>query len=215
MGGCVDVVAHHLGGQVEDQAVAEGGGDAVGEREAGEPEGAEGAAGEAGDPGARTRCELDGHRQHVDPARHSLAANGLYAIRLGGSGDVTGSHVEWTWKRSLPNVPSPILMDGVLYVLKEGGVLTALDPATGETHSAGRIEGAEEGYYASPVAAGDHILTASQGGKVALIAAGAEWEVLEVADFEEEIWATPALAQDGLYLRTQSALYAFGTPDDE
>lgn len=148
----------------------------------------------------------------------ATAKNGLHAIRLGGTGDVTETHVEWTWKRSLPNVPSPILVDGTLFVLKEGGVLTALDPKNGETLLAGRVnEDAEEGYYASPVAAGSTLLLASHPGKVARVATGDAWEVSEITDFGEEIWATPAVAEDGVYLRTQAALYAFGklAADDE
>ena len=148
----------------------------------------------------------------------ATAKNGLHAIRLGGEGDVTETHVEWTWKRSLPNVPSPILAGGALFVLKEGGVLTTLDPATGETILAGRVnEEAEEGYYASPIAAGDEVLLASHPGKVARVSAAGEWEVGEITDFGEEIWATPALAEDGVYVRTQAALYAFGraAQDDE
>ena len=143
------------------------------------------------------------------------AKNGLHAIQLGGEGNLTESAVKWSWKRSLPNVPSPILADGVLFVLKEGGVLTALNPADGETHSAGRVEGAQDTYYASPIAAGGELLLASHGGIVARVSASAEWELLETTEFEEEIWATPALATDGLYLRTQKALYAFGTPDED
>ena len=143
------------------------------------------------------------------------AKNGLFAIRLGGEGDVTQTHVEWTWKRSLPNVPSPILADGVLFVLKEGGVLTALDPTSGETLKADRIEGAEEGYFASPVAAGGELLVASHAGKLVRLGGGAQWEVLGVDDLGEEIWATPAVAEDGVYVRTQEALYAYGKLEEE
>ena len=148
----------------------------------------------------------------------ATAKNGLHAIRLGGEGDVTATHVEWTWRRSLPNVPSPILAGGTLFVLKEGGVLTALDPATGETLQAGRVnEEAEEGYFASPIAANGTLLLASHPGKVARVIARGEWEVGELTDFGEEIWATPAVAEDGVYVRTQVALYAFGSAprDDE
>lgn len=145
----------------------------------------------------------------------ATAGNGLFAIDPGGEGDVTDTHVRWSWRRSLPNVPSPLLLDGVLYVLKEGGILTALDAETGETLKAGRIEGALDGYFASPVAAGGELLVASHEGLVARLKAGPEWEVLDVADFEAEIWATPAIAEDGLYLRTQEAMFAFDAPEGE
>ncbi|MDA1265516.1 MAG: PQQ-binding-like beta-propeller repeat protein [Planctomycetota bacterium] len=145
----------------------------------------------------------------------ATAQNGLHAIQLGGEGNLSESAIQWTWNRSLPNVPSPILVDDVLFVLKEGGVMTALNPADGETYSSGRVEGAEDSYFASPIAAGGELLLASHNGTVARMSAAAEWEVLETADFEEEIWATPALAEEGLYLRTQAALYAFGFSEED
>lgn len=145
----------------------------------------------------------------------ATAQNGLHAIQLGGEGNLSESAIQWTWNRSLPNVPSPILVDDVLFVLKEGGVMTALNPADGETYSSGRVEGAEDSYFASPIAAGGELLLASHNGTVARMSAAAEWEVLETADFEEEIWAAPALAEEGLYLRTQAALYAFGFSEED
>jgi outer membrane protein assembly factor BamB len=75
----------------------------------------------------------------------------------------------------------------------------------------GRVEGALDAYYASPVAGDDKIFTASQKGKVAVLqASGTEWKVLQVNDLGEEIWATPAIDSGRLYVRTQSALYCFG-----
>jgi outer membrane protein assembly factor BamB len=139
----------------------------------------------------------------------SNAKNGLYAIRLGGRGDVTASHVLWRYEKSLPNIPSPLLYRDVLYVLKEGGILTALDPVDGRVLKQARINGAVDQYFASPVAADGKIVTASQEGKVAVLRAGADWEVLSVNDFGEEIWATPAIAGKQVFIRTQKKLYCF------
>ncbi len=141
----------------------------------------------------------------------ATAENGLYAIQLGGRGNVTESHVLWRYKRSLPNIPSPLLYDGVLYVLKEEGIFYALNPEDGELLQSGRVEGAEDAYYASPVAADGKIVTASAKGFVAVLKAGSEWEVLSVNDFDESIWATPALGGDQVFIRTQKALYCFET----
>ena len=138
------------------------------------------------------------------------AKNGLYAIDLGGQGDVTETHVKWTFKRVLPNIPSPLYLDGVLYMMKEGGIFAAVDAETGEMVKSERIEEVvDEGYFASPVAAGTRILTASHPGKVAILEAGADWKVLSVVDFGEQIYATPALAEGQIFLRTQKALYCF------
>jgi outer membrane protein assembly factor BamB len=135
--------------------------------------------------------------------------NGLYAIRLGGRGDVTNTHVLWRHEKSLPNIPSPLIYGGLVYVLKEGGILTTLDAKTGTIVKQGRIEGAIDPYYASPVAAAGKIITVSQPGKVAVLSAGEEWKTLSVTDFEEEIWATPAIEDGDVFIRTQKHLYGF------
>lgn len=138
--------------------------------------------------------------------------NGLYAIDLGGNpaGDITAKAIRWKAGKSLPNIPSPVLYKGVVYLLKEGGILSAYDAATGATLKQGRVEGALDPYYASPIASDGKIYTASQKGKVAVVeAAGANWKVLHVNDLAEEIWATPAIDSGRLFIRTQSALYCF------
>jgi outer membrane protein assembly factor BamB len=137
------------------------------------------------------------------------AKNGLYAIRLGGKGDVTNTHVLWRYDKGLPNIPSPLLFDGVLYVLREGGILTALNPKDGSVLKQGRVEGAVDAYFASPVAAGGKIVTASKDGKVAILKPGAEWQVASVTDFGEEIWSTPAIGTGQFFVRTNKALYCF------
>jgi outer membrane protein assembly factor BamB len=137
--------------------------------------------------------------------------NGLYAIDLGGSGELTEKAVKWRAEKSLPNIPSPVLYKGAVYILKEGGILSAYDAASGATLKQGRVEGALDPYYASLVAGDGKIYAASQKGKVAVVeASGAAWKVLQVNDLGEEIWATPAIDNGRLYVRTQSALYCFG-----
>jgi outer membrane protein assembly factor BamB len=115
------------------------------------------------------------------------AKNGLYAIRLGGRGDITATNVLWRYDKGLPNIPSPLLYGDALYVLREGGILTTLNPADGKLIKQARIEGAVDSYFASPVAADGKVFTASQEGKVAVIRAGREWELISVSEFGEEI----------------------------
>lgn len=74
---------------------------------------------------------IDGKEWDVHRKR-GAARSGLYAIKLGGKGDVTASNVLWKYEKSLPNIPSPVLYQDVIYVLKEGGILTSLDPVTGK-----------------------------------------------------------------------------------
>jgi outer membrane protein assembly factor BamB len=141
----------------------------------------------------------------------ATARNGLYALRPGaGRGDLTDSAVLWRYEKGLPNIPSPVLYKNVLYMLKEGGILTALDPASGSVLKQGRLEGALEPYFASPVAGDGKLFTVSLNGKLAVIEAGPEWKILSVSDLGEECWATPAIAGGRLYVRTASAIYCFG-----
>jgi outer membrane protein assembly factor BamB len=136
--------------------------------------------------------------------------NSVMAVRLGGQGDMTEKSILWRYYKSLPNVPSPILYRKVLYLVKEGGILTALDAATGAVLKQGRIKGAVDFYYSSPVAADGKIYTASQSGQVAVIKAGPDWEMLALNEMDDEVFATPAPADRRLYIRTKSALYCFG-----
>jgi len=136
--------------------------------------------------------------------------NSVMAVRLGGSGDMTEKSILWRYYKSLPNVPSPVLYRNVLYLMKEGGILTALDAATGALLKQGRIPGALDFYYSSPVAADGKIFTASQSGHIGVIKAGPDWEVLAVNQMDDEVHATPAPIDGRLYLRTKSALYCFG-----
>lgn len=137
--------------------------------------------------------------------------NSVMAVRLGGAGDMTDKSILWRFYKSLPNVPSPLLYRNVLYLMKEGGILTALDPATGSVLKQGRLKGALDFYYSSPVGADGKIFTASEDGHVSVIKAGADWEVLAVNDMGEPVYATPAPVDQQLFLRTRNTLYCFGT----
>ena len=105
--------------------------------------------------------------------------------RLGGQGDLTERNQLWKNARSLPNVPSPLVYRGVLYTLKEGGILTSFDIKTGEIIKQARLTGALGDYFSSPVAADGKIYTVSDEGKAAVIQAGAQWELLQVNDLGE------------------------------
>jgi hypothetical protein len=87
--------------------------------------------------------------------------------------------------------------------------LGALDLATGDELKTGRLSDAIDEYFASPVAAGGRILTTSRSCKLTWIEAGADWKVLRVNDLGEECFATPALGEDGVFVRTTSAIYRF------
>ncbi len=139
--------------------------------------------------------------------RRLLAPSLLVAVRM----DRDGPRELWQYEKNFTGVvPSPLLYDGVLYVLKNGGILTALDPETGKVAKTDRVQGAVGGYFASPVAADGKLYLASEDGKVAVLRAGRDWDVLRVNDLGEDCHATPALSDGNIYLRTSEALYCFG-----
>jgi outer membrane protein assembly factor BamB len=137
------------------------------------------------------------------------STNSIMAVRLNGKGDVTEKNVLWQYYKSLPNAPSPLYYNGVVYLMKEGGILTALDAETGRMTKQGRLPGALDFYYSSPVAADGKIYAVSQEGHLSVIQAGREWEVLARNDMDDECFATPAIADGKIYVRTRSALYCF------
>jgi len=148
--------------------------------------------------------------------RHAAGPNRLLAVRLdcepGQAQEKTVRPRElWQYDKNFAGViPSPLLYEGVLYFVKNGGILTALDPDTGHVLRTGRVKGALGGYSASPVAADGKIFLVSEEGKVAVLRAGRDWEVLALNDLGEGTYATPALSQGRIYLRSDEALWCFG-----
>lgn len=138
------------------------------------------------------------------------STNGVLAIRLGGSGDMTEENVVWTYHRAVPQLPSPIVYEGVLYMINDGGIVTSFEPATGEVIDQGRLRGAVDAYYASPVAADGKIYFVSELGLVAVIEPGGEIDEVVVSDLDDLVYGTPAIADGRIYLRTRNTLYAFG-----
>ena len=141
------------------------------------------------------------------------ARNGLLAVKLGGSGDVTDTHQLWRHEKSLPDVPSPLVYEDFVFLVRNGGIATSLDARSGKVLKQGRLTGAIDDYYASPIGVDGKIYAASQQGKVVVLRADAQWEILAINDFGSEIFATPAVTEGRLYIRTQNALYAIGRSD--
>ncbi len=132
----------------------------------------------------------------------------LLAIKPGGQGDVSESHVAWAVHRGIPETPTPLYHDGRIYLICDGGILTALNANDGRTIYRQRL-GTPGHYRASPVLAGDRIYFASEEGVVSVVQAGDTFRLLHQVDLHERIAATPALDERTIYLRTESALMAF------
>ncbi len=138
-------------------------------------------------------------------------AAGVYAIRLPGAG--SEPEILWNYRQNVPYIPSPLVYDGVFYMIKDA-IVSSLDPASGELKKRGRLDGASGKTYASPVAADGKIFIGTLEGKIAVLEAGAEWEVLGVYDLGEEIHGSPAIADGRILVRTTSALYSFAAPEN-
>ncbi len=136
--------------------------------------------------------------------------NGLLAIKLGGKGDMTEGAVRWRYQRPVPQVPSTLLYRNVLYMVNDSGILISFDPATGNVLKQGRLKGAIDKYFASPVGADGKIFLVSQDGTMSVVDAKGEWEIVSVNPLDDEVFATPAIADGRIYVRTKSTLYCFG-----
>ena len=138
------------------------------------------------------------------------AENGLLAIRPGGRGDASATSLRWKYQRAVPQLPTALLYQNVLYMLSDAGVLTTLDPSNAAVLKQGRLRGVADHYFSSPVAADGKVFIASQTGTVTVLKAGGAQEILAVNELDDECYATPAIADSRLYIRTRSALYCFG-----
>lgn len=155
--------------------------------------------------GSITETEWEGMRRVFDNAR-----NQIVAIKPGGTGDITKTHVMWSFNRQLPYCPTPLFLDGRIYMVKNGGIFTALDAGTGNPIKQGRVSGTGD-YYASPVYGDGKIFVVSVKGEVSVIKPDEEWTETGEAEFGEDVYATPALVDGKIYFRTAGHLYCFGT----
>ena len=141
--------------------------------------------------------------------------NGMLAIKAGGRGDMTAANLRWQYHKAVPQLPSPLIYNDILYMVNDGGIVTAFEPTTGKVLSQGRLEGAVDNYYASPVAADGKIYMVSELGKVAVLEPDGSLEPVMVNDLDDLCYATPAIADGRIYLRTRNTLYCFGLGETE
>ena len=124
---------------------------------------------------------------------------------------MTDTHVLWRFEKSLPDVPSPLVYKDVVFLFRSGGIATTLNALTGKVLKQARLTGALEDYYASPVGVDGKVYIASEHGKVVVLRAAGEWEILAINEFDSDIYATPAISEGKMYIRTSNALYAIGS----
>lgn len=134
------------------------------------------------------------------------------AIKLGGSGDLTGTpNVPWKHTKGTAYVPSPILYGDYLYLTTDRGILTCIDAKTGEVkYEGGRIP-VPATFTASPVAFEGKILMTSEDGDTFIVKAGPKHEIIGTNSVGEPVYASPAIADGRIYIRGEKHIYAIGS----
>jgi outer membrane protein assembly factor BamB len=128
----------------------------------------------------------------------------MLAVRYGGRGELSDSHIVWRNDRQAPKMPSPLLIGNELYLVSDQGVATCLDARTGEEHWAKRLGG---NFSASPLYADGRIYFCNRDGATLVIAPGREFKLLAENHLEGGFYASPAVVERSLVLRTDQALY--------
>ena len=135
--------------------------------------------------------------------------NGVLAIKPSAAGgEQDESAVVWKYIRGAPYVATPLLNRGILWTVRDGGIVTKISAEDGKVLQTKRL--ANPGYYyASPVSADGKVYVAGRQGVVTVIANDPDWRVIDTHDFMEGIYATPLVADGCLFIRTEKALYCF------
>ncbi len=133
----------------------------------------------------------------------------VLGIRLGGTGDVTATHLAWTITKGAPNTPSMILVGEELYFVSDLGVASCVDARTGTVHWQERVE---SGHSASPIHANGRIYFLNESGITTVVAAGKQFKVLARNDLAERTLASFAVTGNSLLIRGESNLYRISEP---
>ncbi len=158
---------------------------------------------------------IDDHAHHSAAARPvvglgmvfiaaGFSQGEVFAVKLGGQGVLDPSQVVWRVKKSAPNKPSLLLIDDLIYMINDGGIVTCADAKTGEAVWSQRVQG---NYSASPIFADGRIYVFSEEGKVAALAPGREFKLLAENKLPDGFMASPAVSGKALLLRTKTHLY--------
>ena len=136
----------------------------------------------------------------------------LYGIKLGGSGDVTKTHVAWEKQGISADVPTPIAIDGKAYVLTDKGVLACLSSATGDVVWESQLEKSRHAFSASPILAGGNLYAIREDGTTFVAVAGASFQPVATNSLGEEVTvvATPVFVDGQILIRTFEGLFCIG-----
>jgi len=144
----------------------------------------------------------------------------IYAVRRDATGDISAAgdgasrrHIAWSRERDGAYMPTPLVLDGGLYVLRDNGTLTAFDAATGEQRYKSRLGRGGSGFTASAVAAGGKLFFTSEMCETYVVDPGSEFKLIETNSLDAICMATPAIADGHLYFRTDGHLIAISNQE--
>lgn len=145
----------------------------------------------------------------LEKFRQGYQTHGILAIPLNGEGSIGPDQYRTLETQAIPEVPSPVCDGQYIYFVKNGGVLSCLDIATGERVYRTRT-GGRGTHYASPLIADGKLYATAGDGRISVISLGRKPEILATNEMDEEVYATPAIVDGRIYVRTHSSLFAFG-----
>lgn len=148
------------------------------------------------------------HHDGVLYASRGYRSGPYFAVRTGGRGDVSKTHVSWSVPTGAPYVSSLLHYQGLLYMANDAGIVTCVDPATGEKVWQERIEGI---FTASPVGAEGRVYLVSETGETIVLQAGRDARVLGRNAIGERSVATPALSRGDIFIRTDDHVIRVGS----
>ncbi|REK26609.1 MAG: quinonprotein alcohol dehydrogenase [Planctomycetota bacterium] len=128
----------------------------------------------------------------------------LLAVKLGGTEDVTDSHLLWTKSRQIPIVSSMITVDGMLFMVSDGGIASCYDAQSGEQYWIERLGGK---FTASPVHVAGRLYFCNVEGRTFVVAAEKDFRLIAENNLDSAIMASPAMVEDAIYIRTETHLY--------
>ena len=127
----------------------------------------------------------------------------LMAVKVDGQGDVTDTHVVWRTDKSVSKTASPVIVDGLLYMVADDGMVTCLEVETANRSGAKEFRN----YSASPIYADGRIYFCNQQSKTFVLKAGRTFELISTNSLDIGCMASPAVSDKSIYLRTKTHLY--------
>ncbi|MDA7527410.1 PQQ-like beta-propeller repeat protein [bacterium] len=147
--------------------------------------------------------------KELEQFRSGYQSHGLLAIPLNSRGFVDADQVRTLVTKGIPEVPSPVFDGTFLYLVKNGGLLTCINATTGKQVYQTRTRG-NGTHYASPVIADGRLYSSAGSGQISVLKLGETPRILATNDMKQSLFATPAISNGVIYVRTHSSIFAFG-----